>query len=264
MNNILENIVKERKHTVKKLKEVVSAQHWEMMPLFKKECVSLKRALLNKNNNGIIAEFKRSSPSRGIINSDVNVFDVVTDYQVNGASGVSILTEPEFFGGSNDDILSVADSIIIPILRKDFIIDEYQLMETKALGSDVLLLIAAALPKAEVQRFTKLAHELGMEVILEIHNQMELDWITDEIDIVGVNNRDLKTFTVDIRRSVELSEKIPKNKLRISESGIGDVASIKLLRQHGFNGFLVGEKFMKEKDPGRTFKNFTEELNKAK
>ncbi len=148
-------------------------------------------------------------------------------------------------------------------MRKDFIIDEYQLVETKALGADVVLLIAAVLTRLETQRFTKLAHEVGMEVILEIHNEMELNWISDEIDIVGINNRDLKTFTVDINRSVELSEKIPGDKIKISESGIDDVATIKLLRQHGFNGFLMGEKFMKEKDPGKALKKFTEKLNEA-
>ena len=260
MNNILENIVKERKHTIKKLKRIISEEQWEMMPLFQKECVSLKKALLDKNNTGIIAEFKRASPSKGIINADVDVFDVVLDYQMNGATGLSILTEPVFFGGNTDDILTVSESLAIPILRKDFIVDEYQVVETKALGADVVLLIAAVLTKLETQRFTKLAHEFGMEVILEIHNEMELGWISDEIDIVGVNNRDLKTFTVDINRSIELGKKIPADKIKISESGIDDVATIKLLQQHGFRGFLIGEKFMKEKEPGEAFKNFVEEL----
>ena len=263
MNNILENIVKERKRTIKKLKRIVSEGHWAMMPLFQKECFSLKTALLDKYNSGIIAEFKRASPSKGIINDEVDVLDVVLDYQLNGATGLSILTEPVFFEGNNDDILGVAKSLIIPVLRKDFMVDEYQLVETKALGADVVLLIAAILTKLETQRFSKLAHELGMEVLLEIHNEMELDWISGEIDIVGVNNRDLKTFTVDVNRSIELSEKIPGDKIKISESGIDDIATIRLLRQHGFNGFLIGERFMKEKDPGQAFKNFTEKLNEA-
>src|SRR5450759_4736658 len=256
MNNILENIVKERKHTIKKLKRIISEEQWEMMPLFQKECVSLKKALLDKNNNGIIAEFKRACPSKGIINADV----VVLDYQMNGAPGLSILTDTIFFGGNTDDILTVSESLAIPILRKDFIVDEYQVVETKALGADVVLLIAAVLTKLETHRFTKLAHELGMEVILEIHNEIELGWISDKIDIVGVNNRDLKTFTVDINRSIELGKKIPADKIKISESGIDDVATIKLLQQHGFRGFLIGEKFMKEKEPGEAFKNFVEEL----
>ncbi len=263
MNNILENIVKERKKTIKKLKRVISQEQWEMMPLFQKECVSLKKALSDKSNNGIIAEFKRASPSKGIINDEVDVLDVVLDYQVNGATGLSILTEPAFFEGSNDDLLNVATSVSIPILRKDFIIDEYQLVETKALGADVVLLIAAVLARLETQRFTKLAHELGMEVILEIHNEMELDWINDDIDIVGVNNRDLKAFTVDINRSIELSKRIPEDKIKISESGIDDVATIKLLRQHGFHGFLMGEKFMKGKDPGNALKIFIKKLKEA-
>lgn len=263
MNNILENIVKERRRTIKKLKGIISEEHWEMMPLFQKECISLKKALLDKNNTGIIAEFKRASPSKGIINAGVDVFDVVLDYQMNGATGLSILTEPVFFEGNNDDILSVAGSLTIPVLRKDFIVDEYQVVETKALGADVVLLIAAVLTKLETRRFAKLAHELGMEVILEIHSEMESDWISDEIDIVGVNNRDLKTFTVDINRSVELSGKIPGDKIKISESGIDSVATIRLLHQHGFSGFLMGEKFMTEKDPGKAFKNFIEKLNEV-
>jgi indole-3-glycerol phosphate synthase len=263
MNNILENIVKERKRTIKKLKRIISEEQWEMLPLFQKKCISLKKALLKKNTAGIIAEFKRASPSKGIINANVDVFDVVLDYQMNGAAGISILTEPVFFEGNNDDILTLAGSLTIPVLRKDFIVDEYQIVETKALGADVVLLIAAVLTKLETQRFTKLAHELGMEVILEIHNEMESEWISDEIDIVGVNNRDLKTFTVDINRSVELSERIPGNKIRISESGIDDIATIRLLQQHGFNGFLMGDKFMKEKNPGKAFKNFTEKLKEA-
>jgi len=263
MNNILEKIVKERKRTIKKLKRIISEEQWEMMPLFLKECVSLKKALLDKDNTGIIAEFKRASPSKGIINADVDVFDVVLDYQMNGATGLSILTEPIFFGGNNDDILTVSSSLSLPILRKDFIVDEYQVVETKALGADVVLLIAAVITKLETQRFTKLAHELGMEVILEIHNEMELDWISDEIDIVGVNNRDLKTFSVDINRSIELGKKIPDDKIKISESGIDNVATISFLGQHGFKGFLMGEKFMKEKDPGKALKIFTQKLKEA-
>src|SRR5687768_1646289 len=184
MNNILENIVKERRRTIKKLKEIISEEYWERMPLFQKECISLKKALSDKNNSGIIAEFKRASPSKGIINAGVDVFDVVLDYQMNGATGLSILTEPVFFKGTNDDILFVAESLTIPVLRKDFIVEEYQVIETKALGADVVLLIAAVLTKLETRRFAKLAHELGMDVILEIHSEMESDWISDEIDIV--------------------------------------------------------------------------------
>lgn len=261
MNNILEKIVKERKNTIKKLKRIVAEEHWKMMPLFQKECFSLKKTLLDKTGTGIIAEFKRASPSKGIINDEADVFDVVLEYENYGAAGLSVLTEPAFFNGNNDDILSIAEVVTTPILRKDFIVDEYQLAETKALGADVVLLIAAVLTKLETERFAKVAHKYGMEVILEIHNEMELDWISDEIDIVGVNNRDLKTFTVDINTSIKLSNKIPSDKMKISESGIEDAATIRLLEEHGFKGFLIGEKFMKEKDPGEAFRIFVEKLN---
>jgi indole-3-glycerol phosphate synthase len=148
----------------------------------------------------------------------------------------------------------------VPLLRKDFIIDEYQIVESKAFGADIILLIAANLSMVEVKSLASFAKNLGLNVLLEIHNEQELGHICDDVDIVGVNNRDLKTFTVDINRSIELSKTIPSDKIKISESGIDDAATIKVLRQHGFKGFLMGEKFMKEKDPGEAFRIFTEEL----
>jgi indole-3-glycerol phosphate synthase len=152
----------------------------------------------------------------------------------------------------------------VPLLRKDFIIDEYQLIESKAFGAEVILLIAVCLTKKEVQNLATTAKSIGLNVLLEIHNKEEVEHICDEVDVVGVNNRDLKTFVVDINNSIELSKQIPADKTKISESGIDDIAAIKLLKQHGFDGFLIGERFMREKDPGEAFKNFVEELNREK
>ncbi|MEO6188759.1 MAG: indole-3-glycerol phosphate synthase TrpC, partial [Ginsengibacter sp.] len=171
----------------------------------------------------------------------------------------SILTDEEFFGGNLSD-LEAATKTGVPLLRKDFIVDEYQVIESRSFGAHVILLIAACLTKDEVKNLSKIAKDIGLNVLLEIHNEEELDHICDEIDVVGVNNRDLKTFVVSLERSLLLSGMIPSDKVKISESGIDSVSTIQLLRQHGFKGFLMGEKFMKEKDPGMAFRDFTMQL----
>ena len=170
------------------------------------------------------------------------------------------LTDENFFGGSNDDIMYARDIVSVPILRKDFIIDEYQIVEAKAIGASVILLIAANLTPQRVQELALFAKRLSLEVLLEIHNEDELQHICTEVDIVGVNNRDLKTFTVDVNRSIELSDKIPADKIKISESGISDVDTIIRLRQYGFKGFLIGENFMKHADPSIAFADFVNAL----
>jgi indole-3-glycerol phosphate synthase len=260
MSDILQEIVSKRRQTVKQLKQVVPMGAWEMMPLFSKECISLRANLLNKELTGIIAEFKRASPSKGIINNTANIFETVYGYEKNGATGVSILTEPSFFNGNNDDILSVAESLKIPVLRKDFILEEYQLMESKAIGADVILLIAACLSPAEVKRLATFAKNLGLEVLLEIHNEKELDHLCDEIHLIGVNNRNLKTFEVNISTSLQLINKIPTGRIAIAESGISNVETIVTLKQAGFKGFLIGETFMKEPDPTIAFAEFVKTL----
>jgi indole-3-glycerol phosphate synthase len=263
MSNILDDIIEKRKQTVEQLKTLVPIGSWETMPLFTKKTISLKESLLKNGSSGIIAEFKKASPSKGNINEAANIFDVVYSYEKYGASAVSILTEPMFFKGNNDDILSVAETVKIPILRKDFIFEEYQLLESKALGADVILLIAASLTAAEVKRLTGYAKNIGLEVLLEIHNEEELDHICDDVDVVGVNNRDLKTFRVDINTSLVLINKIPTGKIVITESGISNVETIVTLKRAGFKGFLIGETFMKEADPGKAFKKFIDELKTA-
>ena len=258
--NILETIIAKKKLEVAERKKNKSIAELEHGPFFKNEVLDFKKYLSREDKTGIIAEFKRRSPSKGIINNASTVVDVTTAYAKYGASGISILTDEEFFGGSLNDLLDAAVNEV-PLLRKDFIIDEYQMIESKAFGAEVILLIAACLTIQEVKSLAAFAKVLGLNVLLEIHNEQELQHICDNVDVVGVNNRDLKTFSVDINRSIELGKKIPADKIKISESGIDDVATIRLLRQHGFRGFLMGEKFMKEKDPGEAFKNFVEELN---
>ena len=257
--NILDTIIAKKKFEIAERKKNKSISELEKGPFFKNEALDLKEYLLREDKTGIIAEFKRRSPSKGIINNSSTVKEVTTAYTEYGASALSILTDEEFFGGSLNDLLEATVNKV-PLLRKDFIVDEYQLIESKAFGAEVILLIAACLSKNEVQRLAASAKDIGLNVLLEIHNEQELEHICNEVDVVGVNNRDLKTFSVDINRSIELAKKIPATKIKISESGIDNAATIMLLKQHGFKGFLIGEKFMKERDPGGAFKKFTKEL----
>jgi len=258
--NILDTIIAKKKIEVAEKKSSESISSLERKYYFKKPTLSFRDFLLRDDKTGIIAEFKRRSPSKGIINSTASVAETTKTYTHNGASALSVLTDEDFFGGSLDD-LSAATVNEIPLLRKDFIIDEYQLIESKAYGAEIILLIAACLTTSDVKKLASFAKNIGLNVLLEIHNNEELEHICDEVDVVGVNNRDLKTFTVDINRSIQLSELIPADKIKISESGIDTIASIELLKRYGFKGFLMGEKFMKEKDPGLAFQNFVQELN---
>ena len=261
--NILDTIIDRKKFEIAERKRNKSIGELENGPFFKNKTLSFGDFLLRDDKTGIIAEFKRKSPSKGVINNTATVTEVTTAYAKYGASGISILTDEEFFGGSLNDLL---ESTIneVPLLRKDFIIDEYQLIESKAFGAEVILLIAACLDKKEVKVLAAIAKDIGLNVLLEIHNEEELEHICNDVDVVGVNNRDLKTFIVDINNSIELSKQIPADVVKISESGIDNVASINLLKEHGFKGFLIGEKFMKEKNPGLAFQNFAGELKREK
>lgn len=258
--NILDTIIEKKKIEVEEKKRTKSIAELESMPFFKRKTHSFKDFLLRKDKTGIIAEFKRRSPSKGIINISSFVEEVTNDYVKYGASAISVLTDESFFGGSIED-LQAARTNAVPVLRKDFMIDEYQLIESKAYGADIILLIAACLTKGEVKKLANFAKNIGLNVLLEIHNEQELDHICDEVDVVGINNRDLKSFKVDLIHSIDLCKKIPSGKIKISESGIDEVKTIHFLRQNGFSGFLMGEKFMKEKDPGKAFRDFTEALN---
>jgi indole-3-glycerol phosphate synthase len=257
--NILEKIVAHKRTEVARRKEERSVAELEKERFFHRQTLSLKNSLLNEKTTGIIAEYKRRSPSKGIINNQDSVEAVTRAYFGYGASGISILTDHEFFGGSLDDLVSARDNAI-PLLRKDFMIDEYQLIEAKAFGADVILLIAACLTPAEVKSLSLTAKNLSLEVLLELHDESELEHICDTIDMVGVNNRNLKTFEVDLEHSVRLAQKIDDKFIRVAESGINDVKNIRYLKQHGFQGFLIGEYFMKQASPMMAFKDFTYQL----
>jgi len=260
--NILEEIIEHKKGEVKTKKSKVKTADLEKRELFSRTPLSLKDFLLDKSRTGIVAEFKRRSPSKGIINSDADVIDVTRGYTENGASCLSILTDEHFFGGRDEDLVRARVNKI-PILRKDFIIDEYQVIEAKSIGADVILLIAACLSPAEAKRLAAFAKELGLDVLLELHLEEELDHVCDETTVIGINNRNLKTFVVDIERSLRMAEKIPLSKLKIAESGINSVENILLFKRHGFHGFLIGENFMKAPDPTIAFAEFVKQL-KAK
>lgn len=257
--NILDTIVAQKKKEVAERKQQVPVAELEKGRFFANETLSLKSFLLDSARTGIIAEFKRKSPSKGIINDRVTVEEVTQAYAQHGASGISVLTDQEFFGGSLDDLLAATINEV-PLLRKDFMIDEYQLVEAKAYGAEVILLIAACLTPAEVKTMAGVARGLGLEVLLEIHNEEELGHICDAVDLVGVNNRNLKTFTVSIDTSLALINKIPKEKPAVAESGISDVDTIVTLRQAGFTGFLIGENFMKQASPSIAFADFVNQL----
>jgi indole-3-glycerol phosphate synthase len=257
--NILDKIIDHKRKEVALNKMQVPAQALEQMSFFTRPVLSLKQFLLDESKTGIIAEFKRKSPSKGIINKEADVVTVTGAYTKYGASGLSVLTDLDFFGGSAVDLLK-ARANRIPILRKDFMIDEYQIIEARAWGADVILLIAACLTPAEVKRLAAFATSLQLEVLLELHAEEELEHICDDTQLVGINNRNLKTFEVDIDRSLRMAEQIPAGKIKVAESGISSVANIQLFKQHGFNGFLIGENFMKEEEPGEAFYKFIAQL----
>jgi indole-3-glycerol phosphate synthase len=257
---ILDNIVENKKKELKHLMELTSVRDLEKSSLFNRKTISLSDSLSSNSGTGIIAEFKRKSPSKGVINSFSPVEEVISGYIREGASGLSVLTDNHFFGGSATDLLCARENSIIPILRKDFIIDEFQVVESKSIGADTILLIAAILEEKTIVRLARSARSLGLEVILEIHEQDELDKVNSYINIIGVNNRNLKTFEINTDVSERLSEKIPHGYLKISESGISSPLVIEKLRESGYNGFLIGENFMKEPDPVKAFSGFVKSL----
>ncbi len=259
--NILEKIIENKKQEVLHQKQAVPLNKLKKYPGFERKCNSLKSALLKKGASGIIAEFKQKSPSKGEINFAVNVEKVTKDYTGAGASGLSVLTDYQFFGGTLSNLAKARDANPdIPILRKDFIIESYQVAEARAYGADVILLIAACLEKGQVILLAKKAKSLGMEVLMEVHSMKELEKVNEFIDMVGVNNRNLKTFEVNVETSVQLAKKIKDRYIKISESGLSDAKTIGYLRENGFKGFLIGETFMKSSDPGEACKQLILEL----
>ncbi|MDF2931694.1 MAG: indole-3-glycerol phosphate synthase [Chryseobacterium sp.] len=256
---ILDTIIERKKQEIKESKSKISVQQLKDSEFFNRKTLSLKETL--KSKSGIIAEFKRQSPSKGIINDIVSPIEVVSEYERFGASAVSILTDKDFFGGSFDDVLKARREINIPILRKDFMIDEYQFYEAKSIGADLILLIAACLSPSQVLEFTELSHQLGLEVLLEIHTEEELKHYHKTVDFVGINNRNLKDFKVDLKHSVNLKNQLPKNVLSIAESGIYNIEDFNYLKEKGFDGFLMGEYFMKNENPAKAFEEFTNKIS---
>lgn len=257
---ILDKIIARKKEEVAAAKAAVSIKDLEDSKYFELECPSLKAFLQDPAKTGIIAEFKRQSPSKGIINDTALVPDVTRGYEAAGASGISILTDTDFFGGCYADLSLGRDSVEIPILRKDFMIDTYQVYEAKSMGASAILLIAAVLTDARARELGSLAKAMGMDVLMEVHNREELDLVNPFVDIVGVNNRNLKTFEVSLENSVQLASYMPVDTVKISESGIYTVEDIRYLRSHGFQGFLIGENFMREADPGKACVEFSAKL----
>ncbi|GGW22845.1 indole-3-glycerol phosphate synthase TrpC [Arenibacter certesii] len=258
--NILDKIVIDKRKEVELKKSIVPISQLEASILFEKTTSSLVHKLRN-SNSGIIAEHKRRSPSKAVINQNNSVFDVAIGYENAGACGMSVLTDGKYFGGSMDDLLLARASVKLPLLRKEFVIDEYQILEAKAYGADVILLIAAILTRAEIKALSQFAQSLKLEVLLEVHNEEELQKSKmPSLDLLGVNNRNLKTFTVSLETSKTLSTLIPNDFVKVSESGISSVEAIKELQPYGFEGFLIGENFMKTDNPGESASQFIKQV----
>jgi indole-3-glycerol phosphate synthase len=261
---ILEKIKKHKLETVTLKKSQFSTKILETSPLFDNTCFSMKNEILNSQKSGIIAEFKRKSPSKGNINLDADVEEVTTGYLKVGAAALSVLTDEEFFGAARNDFEIARKINQSPILRKDFIVDEYQIIETKAMGADVILLIAKMLSKEEINAFSMLAKSIGLEVFLEFHNEQEIMNNTFEnIDLVGINNRNLNSFEVDIENSIRLASLLPNHVIRIAESGIEKAETIQLFKREGFNGFLIGEYFMRSENPVKTCEELINQIRYA-
>ena len=243
--SILDTIVKYKEQEVAAAQKVFPISLLQQAPLYNAEPVSLIKSLQN-SKNGIIAEFKRKSPSKKEINLESTVTNIAKVYQDNQAAAMSVLTDTQFFGGSNQDLLVATQHFKNPILRKDFVVSTYQIHQAKAIGAHVILLIAAVLTQKQMQEFAQLAQQLKLEVLVEIHSEDELAKIPFGAHIVyGINNRNLKTFQVDFNNSIHLVHKLPQKSLKVAESGLTSVQDIQFLRKNGFNGFLIGELFMK-------------------
>lgn len=256
---ILEKIIADKHKEVALKKQLIPIRQLEQSVLFERETQSLAEAL--RVGSGIIAEHKRRSPSKSVINNSLSVQDVALGYETAGASGMSVLTDGKYFGGSLDDLLLARAATTFPLLRKEFIVDEYQILEAKAHGADAILLIAASLTRKEIEDFSAFAKALHLDVLCESHNEEELlKSIVPNVDILGINNRNLKTFEVSIQISKDLVTLIPDDFVKVSESGISSVAAIKELQPHGFEGFLIGENFMKTDDPGASARMFIKQL----
>jgi len=253
--HILEKIVAHKRKEVAVRKELTSIKSMEDRMIFKRMRPSLSQNI-KSDPLGIISEFKRRSPSKPEINLNAKVVDVVPYYDQAGVSGISILTDTLFFGGSDEDVQDGFSLVRTPILRKEFIIDEYQIIESKSIGASAILLITEILDKEQCKNFAALANSIGLEVVMEIHSEAQLEKFNEHVQVIGVNNRDLTKFVVDPQHSVRLYDSLPKDVCKISESGIHNPETISMLLDCGYDGFLIGERFMKTEDPGLACRNF--------
>jgi len=268
VKDILSEIVADKRIEVEAAKKAIPFEELKEMALAAPKSPRSMKLALKDSPYGIISEFKRKSPSKGWIHEDADPSQVIPEYQESGASALSILTDFKYFGGTSEFVKRVRPVINIPILRKDFIIDEYQLLQAREMGADAVLLIAACLEKDQCFELLEKAHSLGLEVLLETHSPSELEYISPDVDMVGVNNRNLGTFHTDIQNSFDMAEalksavesKAAKAPVLVSESGISNPDTVKKLREAGFRGFLMGENFMKYPDPGKALEDFIEAL----
>lgn len=257
---ILDKITADKIKEVALRKSLIPVSQLEQSVLFERATASLAKAV--STGSGIIAEHKRRSPSKSVINNSLSVQDVASGYEQAGVSGMSVLTDGKYFGGSLDDLLLARAAAQFPLLRKEFIVDEYQILEAKAYGADAILLIAATLSRKQIEQFSTFAKSLGLDVLCESHNEEELQKsIMPSVDMLGINNRNLKTFEVSLETSKELIKQIPDEFVKVSESGISSVEAIKELKPHGFQGFLIGENFMKTDNPGESAATFIKQLD---
>ena len=258
---ILDKIISYKKTEVNARKEAFPLDSLKRSSLFSRDTVSLSQSL-NGSDAGIIAEHKRRSPSKSVINNGAELKMVIEGYDRGGAKGISVLTDTPFFGGGLDDLLLARQYTELPLLRKEFIIDPYQIYEAKAYGADAILLIAAALNNEQLSTLAAVASSLGLEVLLEVHNSKELERaVTQQVELIGVNNRNLKTFEVSLETSISLAERIPDHFVKVSESGIGSVQDVQRLASAGYSGFLMGEHFMKCKNPGGELEQFIKSVH---
>ena len=258
--NILDKIAADTRREVELRKSLIPISHLEASPQMDRKPNSLAKAL-KESSSGIIAEHKRRSPSKAVINQRLGLEQVAKGYEAAGACGMSVLTDGKYFGGSLDDLILARASTALPLLRKEFIVDPYQIVEAKAFGADLILLIAALLSREEIKAYSQLAQEFGLEVLLEVHDLEELQKsLMPSLDLLGVNNRNLKTFEVDLGTSKKLSPHIPSDFVKVSESGISSTEAIVELREYGYRGFLIGEHFMKTEDPGKSASEFIKKL----
>ncbi len=260
MANILNKIVATKKREVAQAKNMLTTNGLQkIIETNDAPIMSLVASL--RLQPGIIAEFKRASPSKGIINGEVNPADIIKGYDKNGAAGISVLTDVDYFKAQDTDFSIARKATSKPLLRKEFIIDEYQIYQSKAMGADVILLIAAVLTAQEIKNFTRLAHHLNLEVLIELHEYNEIEKLCGNENIIGVNNRNLKTFEVDINQSIKVKNKLGDMKTPlISESGLSSIVEVEQLLLEGFSGFLMGEYFMRQNNPVIAFENFNKEF----